>query len=203
MNGFERRKEQKKEKIRRAALELFGVYGFKKVSVNDIANKAGVSPVTIYNHFRSKDDLVRYVVKTQFDDMVKKYREIIYGEGNFPDKLGAIVFDKSKIAGQFQGELAQTLFQEEPEMQQYVESMWQGDAVAMTLDLLEQGRDEGYVNAQTSQEVLMMYLKVVSDGFAANPELTAEIARNPESIRELNQILLYGMLGSKEPLEPI
>ena len=203
MNGFERRKEQKKDKIRRAALELFGIYGFKKVSVNDIANKAGVSPVTIYNHFRSKDDLVRDVVKMQFDDMLKKYREIIYGEGGFPEKLGAIVFDKSKIASQFQGELAQTLFQDEPEMQQYVEAMWQGDAVVMTLDLLEQGRKEGYVNAQISQEILMMYLKVVSDGFTANPELTTEMARNPESVRELNQILLYGMLGSKETLEPI
>ncbi len=203
MNGFERRKEQKKEKVRRAALELFGTYGFKKVSVNDIANKAGVSPVTIYNHFHSKDDLIRDVVKTQFDNMLKKYHEIIYGEGAFPEKLGAIVFDKSKIAGQFHGELAQTLFQDEPEMQQYVESMWQGDVVAMTLELLEQGRQEGYVNAQISQEILMMYLKVVSDGFAANPELIAATAQNPESVRELNQILLYGMLGSKEPLEPI
>ena len=203
MDGSERRKEQKKEKIRRAAFELFGVYGFKKVSVNDIANKAGVSPVTIYNHFRSKDDLVRDVVKTQFDDMLKKYREIIYGEGAFPEKLGAIIFDKSRIVSQFQGELAQTLFQDEPEMQQYVETIWQGDAVAMTLDLLEQGRQEGYVNVQTSPEVLMMYLKIIRDGFAASPELTAEIAKNPESVRELTQIILYGMLGSKEPLEPI
>ena len=51
MDGFERRKEQKKESIRRAALELFQNYGFKKVSVNDIAERAGVSQVTIYNGF--------------------------------------------------------------------------------------------------------------------------------------------------------
>ena len=198
MNGFERRKEQKKEKIRRAALELFGIYGFKKVSVSDIANKAGVSPVTIYNHFRSKDDLVKDVVKTQFDDMLKKYREIIDGEGGFPEKLEAIVFDKSKIAGQFQGELAQALFQEEPEMQEYVDTLWQGDTVAMTLELLEQGRQEGYVNAETSPEALMMYLKIIRDGFAANPELISAIAQNPESVRELNTLILYGMLGKKE-----
>ncbi|MBM4448805.1 MAG: TetR family transcriptional regulator, partial [Chloroflexi bacterium] len=40
MNGFERRKEQKKDSIRQAALELFQAYGFKKVSINDIAQKA-------------------------------------------------------------------------------------------------------------------------------------------------------------------
>ena len=50
MDGFERRKEQKKESIRRAALELFQSYGFDKVSLNDIARRARVSHVTIYNH---------------------------------------------------------------------------------------------------------------------------------------------------------
>ena len=62
MDRFERRKEQKKSNIRQAALELFKTYGFKKVSISDIAHKAGVSPVTIYNHFGSKDELVRDVV---------------------------------------------------------------------------------------------------------------------------------------------
>ena len=47
MDGFERRKEQKKESIRRAALELFQNYGFKKVSVNDIAERAGVSQIEL------------------------------------------------------------------------------------------------------------------------------------------------------------
>ncbi|MGD9143634.1 MAG: TetR family transcriptional regulator, partial [Dehalococcoidia bacterium] len=37
MDGFERRKEQKKENIRRAAIELFQNHGFKKVSISDIA----------------------------------------------------------------------------------------------------------------------------------------------------------------------
>ena len=64
MNGFERRKEKKKESIRRAAMELFGAYGFGKVSINDIARKAGVSHVTIYNHFNSKEELISDVVRT-------------------------------------------------------------------------------------------------------------------------------------------
>jgi len=31
--------------------------------MNDVAQRAGVSPVTIYNYFRSKDELTRDVVK--------------------------------------------------------------------------------------------------------------------------------------------
>ncbi|MFC2070511.1 TetR/AcrR family transcriptional regulator [Chloroflexota bacterium] len=198
MNGFERGKEQKKDSIRRAALDLFGKYGFKKVSVSDIAQKAGVSPVTIYNHFGSKDELVRDVVKTQFQDMLKKYQEIIDGEASFPEKLETIIFDKSRIAGQFQGELAQTLFQNDPEMRQFVESMWQGDAVRMTIDLFEEGKREGYVSTKRSSEVLILYLQVIRDGFAANPELITNISTSLEHIRELNDIILNGMVGREE-----
>ena len=103
MNGFERRKEQKKESIRRAALELFKAYGFKEVSMSDIAGKAGVSPVTIYNHFGSKEKLVHEVGKIQFLGMIRKYRAIIDGEGSFPEKLETIIFDKTDITSRSLG----------------------------------------------------------------------------------------------------
>ena len=178
MSGFERRKEQKKESIRRAALELFELYGFKKVSVNDIAHKAGVSPVTIYNHFGSKDELVREVVKTQFLNIVKIFRDIVDGDSPFPQKLEAIIFDKTQIVSQFQGELAQTLFQTDPEMQQFVETLWRSDIIQLTLDLLEEGKREGYVNQEVSMEALLQYLQILRSGVLANPDLIAQMALN-------------------------
>ena len=104
MDGFERRKEQKKESIRRAALELFQIYGFRKVSMNDIARRAGVSQVTIYNHFGSKETLTRDVMKWYILTLVEKYKGTIEKEIPFREKLEYIVFDKSEIASQFQGE---------------------------------------------------------------------------------------------------
>jgi len=198
MNGFERRKEQKKESIRRAALELFRVYGFRKVSMNDIANKAGVSPVTIYNHFGSKEKLVREVVKAQLLGMIGKYRAIIDGEGSFPEKLETIIFDKTNIASQFQGELAQTLFKNDPEMEQFVETLWQRDVNQVTLDLLEQGKKQGYVSAELSQEVLMLYLAILRNGISASADLFVNMKPNIELFRELNRLFLYGLVGKKQ-----
>ena len=198
MNGFERRKEQKKESIRRAALELFKVYGFKKVSMNDVADKAGVSPVTIYNHFGSKEKLVREVVKALFLNMVGKYREIIDGKGSFPEKLETIIFDKTDIASQFHGELARTLFQNDPEMKQFVETLWQRDVNQLTLDLFEKGRKEGYVNPELSQEALLLYLEILRNGVSANPDLLANIEPNLKFFRELNYLFLHGLVGKQE-----
>ena len=56
--------EQSKEDIRKAAWELFGQFGVDKVSMADIAKKAGVSQATIYNNFGSKEALIREFVTT-------------------------------------------------------------------------------------------------------------------------------------------
>ena len=198
MNGFERRKAKKKDSIQRAALELFKAYGFKKVSINDIAYKAGVSPVTIYNHFGSKDELVREVVKSQFLGMLEKFRAIIDGEGSFPEKLEAIIFDKTEIANQFQGELVQTVLQNDPEMNQFVETVLQQGGSQMTLDLLEEGKREGYVSTMLPEEALVIYLEILRKGIFASSDLLANVESYTDLIRELNYLFLYGLVGKAE-----
>lgn len=44
-------------RIRLAALELFGAYGFRATTVRQIAERAGVSPGLVIHHFGSKDAL--------------------------------------------------------------------------------------------------------------------------------------------------
>jgi AcrR family transcriptional regulator len=198
MNGFDRRKEQKKQSIRRAALELFKAYGFKKVSINDIARKADVSQVTIYNHFGSKDGLVREVVKTEFQSMLERYREIMKEERPFLEKLEIIIFDKTNIASQYQGEWIQTVLQGDPESKQFIESLWQQEVVQLTVDFLNDGKRQGYVNPEMSHEAIMLYLEIWRKGVFASADLLANLGRDVKLFRELNHLILYGLLGRTE-----
>lgn len=195
MNGFERRKEQKKDSIRRAALELFQGYGFRKVSINDIAQKAGVSQVTIYNHFGSKDELIRNVVKNLFYRLVGKYRDIIQEKKPFLEKLEAIVFDKSELVGQFHGELTQTVFSQDSEIRQFVESMWQGEITQLLIDLFEDGRKQGYISPDLSQETILAYYEIFRRGMFSSPHIRAKLENNPKFMRELISVFAYGLNG--------
>ena len=87
MDGFERRKEQSKEDIRRAAEELFSKFGADKVSVNDIARKAGVSQATIYNNFGSKDELVHDYLKSIVSNISVRFREILVWKKSYLEKF--------------------------------------------------------------------------------------------------------------------
>ena len=198
MNGFERRKGQKKESIRRAAIELFQTYGFKKVTLSDIASKAGVSQVTIYNHFGSKEELVHDIVKTVFRSYIEKYRAIIEEEKAFPEKLEIIVFEKTELASQYQGEWVQAVVQSYPETQQFIETTWQQEVNKLMIDFFEEGKKQGYINPELSLEAILLYLEVLRKGIFASSGLIAKTENSEKLMRDLISLSLYGLVGKNE-----
>lgn len=61
----------KEEQIINAARELFKNYGFKKVSMDEIARKAGVTKKTVYKYFASKQDLLKFFINEELINMKK------------------------------------------------------------------------------------------------------------------------------------
>src|SRR5688500_13536530 len=51
-------KQETRRRIAEAAFGLFARRGFDLVTVADVAEAAGVTEKTVFNHFRSKEDLV-------------------------------------------------------------------------------------------------------------------------------------------------
>jgi len=56
-----------RDKIIYIATELFITYGFKSVTMDDIANKLGISKKTIYQHFENKTKLVEATTLSLFE----------------------------------------------------------------------------------------------------------------------------------------
>ena len=61
----------KGEQILNAAKKLFTNYGFKKVSMDEIASEAGVTKKTVYTYFSSKEELLKYCIKEELQNMRK------------------------------------------------------------------------------------------------------------------------------------
>ena len=65
----------KKEQVIEAARRLFHQFGFKKVSMDEIAKEAGVTKKTIYMYFGSKEELLKYFIQEEIrnmEDIVEK-----------------------------------------------------------------------------------------------------------------------------------
>ncbi|MTI94437.1 MAG: TetR/AcrR family transcriptional regulator [Firmicutes bacterium] len=197
MDGFERRKEQKKRNIRKAAFDLFSQYGVQRVSISEIAKKANVSQVTIYNYFGNKSELVKYVVKEYMNDIAKDFEPFLNSDLPFPEKLEKIIFNK-KTAGQLMGDKGffEVVSVQEPDIQEYLEEYARTKALPMMLELVEQGRKEGYVNPDISTDAILYYIQMFRDA-TSNPDLFRD--ENQKMLLDLASLFAYGLIG--KPLE--
>ena len=83
----------KKEDIIVSARELFTKYGYRKVSLLDIANKSGVTKKTIYSYFKDKDDLFCYFIKEELENMKKNIDGKLNSAMSFPEIVSTNVHD--------------------------------------------------------------------------------------------------------------
>jgi len=199
MKAYERRMERNKERILQTTLELFQVHGIKKTTTNDIAQKAGVSPATVYNHFGSKEDLVRATVKYFLTSIAAEFSKIFRGDLSFLGKMEQILLYKSDMLGQYQGEFMQTIISEDPEIRQIVDSVYLTEIRQMVINFYEEGKRQGYVNPELSTETIMRYMLIVRSGMAAESTLSEDPEHNRKMMQELAPLFLYGIMGKPGP----
>lgn len=61
-----------------AAVRVFGSRGYHGTSVRDIAEAAGLSPGSLYNHFSSKHDLLVVILERSLDNLVAASEDALY-----------------------------------------------------------------------------------------------------------------------------
>ncbi|POX50040.1 TetR family transcriptional regulator [Streptomyces sp. Ru71] len=76
----ERKKLETARRIYRVAVELFAEKGFDHVSVQEIADAADVSKMTVFNYFGTKEDLVFGPIEEHFSDAYRAVRDREPGE---------------------------------------------------------------------------------------------------------------------------
>ncbi len=200
MDGFERRKEQSKEEIRKAAWELFSQFGVDKVSMMDIANKAGVSQATIYNNFGSKEALVREFVNGAVEMLARGVQKTIEPGRSFQEKMaGFFQFisammenGKPSAAGNavFTGSLD---LQNDPEIKK-IRMKAEEEMIALLLGLIKEGKQQGQVDPDLSEEALRLYFTAFMNIFPS-AEFQRQYSRHPDLVGELGSLMLYGLKG--------
>jgi len=64
-------KERTKERILEAALRLFREKGLDKTTTKEISRKAGIAEGTLFNYFKTKEDLALYFFQKETDNLIQ------------------------------------------------------------------------------------------------------------------------------------
>jgi AcrR family transcriptional regulator len=82
--------EVRRAEILDAALSLFGRYGYRRTSIDDIAREAGIAKGTVYLSFASKDEVFRAVSEALVERMLAKAEAARQQPGTAQNRLTAM-----------------------------------------------------------------------------------------------------------------
>ncbi len=76
-------------KLQAAANDL--LVSFDAIQMNDIAAVAGVARSSLYYYFTNKDDVLGYLLRSEFDELTETTSAAASGVGDPPTRLGAVI----------------------------------------------------------------------------------------------------------------
>ncbi len=197
-------KIDKKERILKAAVELFGrSHDARKVSVEEIAREAHVSPTTIYNYFGTREALVVDSARVLMREILKMGIGVLRSDLTFLQKLQAIASGKTDLIGQYSSEVLKKLLGGDKNAAVYSREIYDKEVKPLWREFIASGKKEGYIDPDLSEDALIAYLDVVRAGLAAKPELTANYEQNMPLLKEMSRLVFHGFLKKEVDLFPV
>ncbi|MBS0644197.1 MAG: TetR/AcrR family transcriptional regulator [Acetobacteraceae bacterium] len=83
--------EPTRDRIKRAAMQLFVAHGVDAVSMRDIADAAGLKAPSLYAHFKSREALLSEMFQAGYADYGQRLAAAAAMPGPFLDRLGGMV----------------------------------------------------------------------------------------------------------------
>jgi AcrR family transcriptional regulator len=104
------------------AKELFFRYGIKRVSIEEICEKSGVSKMTFYRCFPNKTALAKYVLESIYGEGRETVNNILAMDLPFEERLKKVLVTKMEYTDEYSREFIRDLMTgSEPELQKYIE----------------------------------------------------------------------------------
>ncbi|MBP1989878.1 TetR/AcrR family transcriptional regulator [Paenibacillus eucommiae] len=193
MNKYEIRTRKKKDAILKAALTLFKEKGYTQVSIMEIAAYSGVSSVSLYNYFDSKEGLIKECANVLMQETIQMAKELLSQNISFKEKLLQVVALCSDKNQQLLGEyFSQEALSDKMLIDLYNENTNQ---IRMEIlhDFIESGKEEGVIDPAISTQTIMEYLQAIA-GIHMPWEATGD---SKTKINDLYKLVLYGLVGHK------
>jgi AcrR family transcriptional regulator len=197
MNGYERRKQKKIEQIYSVSFQLFSKFGFQKVSVNEIAHKAKVSPATIYNYFGTKEQLYTDMLMNWMDNQLEQYESILDSELSFPEKTKEIMLLEAQNLKILSDEFPKVPSSELGGLVQMMESYNEQKAMPFFAKFVAIGKQEGYIHRDQTDEVTILYFTMYKNELGRYWQ-EADQDHKTRSMDQLMQLFFYGLVGRVE-----
>jgi AcrR family transcriptional regulator len=167
---------KKQQQLIDAATELFCKHGMRRVTVEEICKKAGISKMTFYKYFTDKNDIGRAVLDCLINAGLEMYYEMISEPVSFAQKVEKILMLSTSQIHALGAAFLDDLMNPEAHLHAYFLEQ-QKKVRGLSIEFLQQAQQEGLISSEVKIPVMMFFLNSLS-----------ELLNHPDFVRILPDI---------------
>lgn len=184
-----------------AGHDLFWKFGFRKVNVEDVCKRAGVSKMSFYRYFSNKSDLAKKVLDNVISEGMEKFREIMADDDNVSNKMNRFIALKIEGTNNISKEFISDVYGDiGSEIQQHMAKI-SSEAIFGMLDEFKNAQARGVFRSDFKPELLF----ALSNSFVEmmkSPALNALYSNPQELIVDMVNLITHGIAPNAAPATP-
>ncbi|GAK60773.1 regulatory protein TetR [Candidatus Vecturithrix granuli] len=191
MNSTELQVSKKHQQIVATAEELFLKHGLKRVSVEEICQKAGVSRMTFYRCFANKTVLMQHIWDRWIEDAYRKLDEVENMPIPFPEKLRLMQDYKLEMTAKMSTDFIEEVFR--MDFYQTSAEAWK----QRVMQFLTDAQKRGDIRPEVRPELILVLLNKLTE--LVNDDSVKHLyADYVELTREIWNFFYYGLINRNE-----
>ncbi|WLR47691.1 hypothetical protein LC065_19705 [Halobacillus litoralis] len=115
---------------------------------------------------------------------------------DFKKKIRFVIQDKKENILHMDPGFLQTVMRDQPELQELIQTFTEKDAVPLLMELVEQGKSQGYVHPDISFRSIMFYIEMYYQAMQSKEDLFDHSL--PELSEEITHMFFYGLMGNQD-----
>jgi AcrR family transcriptional regulator len=189
-------KTTKKDLLLATGKELFMKHGFRRVSVEDVCAKAGISKMTFYRFFPNKTELAKAVYIKIAEDGYDRFKEILNSNATPEEMIHQMVMMKMEGTNEVSQEFIVDFYtSKETGLKEFVtttmEDYWRG-----VISDFRKAQAKGIFRDDFNPEFFFLLSQKITTSLD-DPAIT-KLFPNPQAmVMELINIMMYGIVPRK------
>lgn len=186
-----------RERILKAAQELFFSYGIRSITMDDIARHLSISKKTIYQFFEDKDQIVLTLTKLDMQENGKIMKEIARGSKDAIDEIMQVMECMTDQLTKFHPSLIYDLQKFHPRSWNEFRKFTEEHSLAAVMLNLKRGIRQGLYRSDINIPILSR-LRIEQISLGMNPQVFPPGQFDLKKVEiELLKHFLYGILTIK------
>lgn len=184
-------------KILSVSIELFRQYGFKAITMDDIARRAGISKKTLYQHFANKQEIVNESVLWYKKAMTENCDVMIHDSENAVEAMVRMLAYMDTMYKQINPMAMFEMQRYFPEAYETFREQLQAKDVGMIRENIQRGIEEELYRNDVNADIMARYRLEISL-MILQPNLMVNSRNDLLTVTmEIGEHFLYGIMTAK------